>query len=60
VESKSDIRYSMCILFVESQNSGETFQQSAQIIYRGGAQGQGCIAAVWHKYTHASRQSLVE
>jgi len=37
----------------------EPFNRNAQTMYRGGAQGRGCIAAVWHMHTHASRQSLV-
>jgi len=51
----------MCILlnFVESRNSGKTFQQNVQTINRGGAQGRRCIAPFWHMHTHASRQSLI-
>jgi len=32
----------------------EPFNRNAQTIYRGGAQGQGCIAAVSRTHTHAS------
>ena len=32
----------------------EPLNRNAQIMHRGGAQGWGCIAAVWHMHTHAS------